>query len=72
MFGLKVIYLLIILIVSSNNSGELWESCLLSHTGAIEWCTVLFLEIEKSEMERHENSALFHFLEFITLANSRK
>lgn len=28
--------------------------------------TVLFMEVEKSEMERHERSALFHFLEFIT------
>lgn len=40
--------------------------------------TVLFMEVEKSGMresgmmERHESSALFHFLEFITLANSRK
>lgn len=34
--------------------------------------TVVFLEVEKNEMERHENSALFPFLEFITLADSRK
>lgn len=69
----KVIYFLIILIVSSNNSGELWGSCLLSHMGAVNGLgTVVFLEVEKNEIERHENSALFPFLEFITLADSRK
>lgn len=39
----------------------------LSHMGAIEWFRhCRFSEVEKNEIERHENSALFPFLEFIT------